>query len=159
MRIAANMASDGQLMTGWGSRSHFNISEFLCKCGDCDFKEVDQILIDLLETVRLQLGKPIAVVSGIRCPKHNTKVGGAVRSQHLPDANGISGAADLYSDGVSSGRFFMLALEAGAPGRGMGATKVHLDSRDTPASWMYGDYKGVKPEMWIAKLIEQAFNE
>jgi hypothetical protein len=99
------------------------------------------------------------VVSGIRCPKHNDNVGGAEHSQHLPDANGISGAADLYSDGVSSGRFFLLALGNDVPGRGMGATKVHLDSRDTPASWMYGDYSGVKPEMWIAKLIEVEFNK
>ena len=159
MRIAANKSSDGQLLTSWGARSHFNITEFLCKCGKCEFKEVDQILIDLLETVRLQLAKPISVVSGIRCPKHNAKVEGAVRSQHLPDANGISGAADLYSKGVSSGRFFMLALEAGAPGRGMGSTKVHMDSRETPASWMYGDYSGLKPELWIAEAIEAYFNK
>ncbi len=159
MRIAANMAPDGQLITSWGSSSHFNVSEFLCKCGQCDFSKVDQILVDLIETIRLQLAKPVTVVSGIRCPKHNENEGGAKHSQHLPDANGISGAADLYSKEVSSVEFFLLALENQVPGRGMGATKVHVDSRETPASWMYGQYAAMKPERWIAARIKDAFNE
>lgn len=157
MRIEATMASDGQLMTSWGARSHFNITEFLCKCGVCVYNRVDQILIDQLETIRLQLAKPITVVSGIRCPKHNEQVGGAKHSRHLPDANGISGAADLYSDGVSSARLFMLAVENQIPGRGIGTTKVHIDSREKPASWMYGKYNGKKPEEWIISLVENAF--
>jgi len=81
MRIAANMANDGQLLTSWGARSHFNSREFVCRCGVCDFSKVDQILVDLLETIRLQLAKPITVVSGIRCPKHNENEGGG---QALP---------------------------------------------------------------------------
>ena len=159
MRIAATMASDGQLMTSWGARSHFNIQEFLCKCGVCVYNRVDQNLVDHLETIRLQLAKPITVVSGIRCPKHNEKAGGAEHSQHLPDASGISGAADLYASGISSAKLFMLAMMNQVPGRGIGATKVHIDSRENPASWMYGDHKGKKPEEWVTSLIEDAFKE
>jgi uncharacterized protein YcbK (DUF882 family) len=41
------------------------------------------LLVELLEAVRAQWGKPVVISSGYRCPSHNRRVKGAARSLHL----------------------------------------------------------------------------
>ena len=79
---------------------HFHEDEFACKCcGKIGDKKQLQILVARLEMLRSQFNKPIKVISGYRCSNHNTKVGGAKRSQHL-----LTQAADIVIDGVSPKR-------------------------------------------------------
>lgn len=68
---------------------HFTANECWSKGnGDCYVQR--QLLRDL-EFVRLQVGKPLKLVSVYRDPDHNRKVGGATRSRHLHgDAADIS---------------------------------------------------------------------
>ena len=46
-------------------------------------ENIKALVENVLDPVREQLGKPIYVNSGYRCPRHNLKVGGAVNSQHM----------------------------------------------------------------------------
>lgn len=61
---------------------------------------------DVLEPVRVRLGKPIVVNSGFRCPLHNRTVGGATGSQHMRGE-----AADIRCD--DNRRLAKLIVEVG----------------------------------------------
>ena len=92
---AAAIDREGFYITTKGERSHFHKREFKCRCGRCAFTDVSAKLIDNLEALRLTLGVPLTVTSGIRCPEHNQRVGGARFSKHMPDGNGVGHAADV----------------------------------------------------------------
>ena len=46
-------------------------------------KNLQELVTNVLDPLRLAWGHPIVVTSGYRCPKLNTRVGGAKNSQHL----------------------------------------------------------------------------
>lgn len=61
-------------------KSFFELYETDCPCCGLQPK---QELIDVLNRIRKDFGKPISVGSAMRCPKHNKKIGGAVNSWHM----------------------------------------------------------------------------
>lgn len=82
---------------------YFKMNEFQCKDG-CEMpasaRENIKALVEVvLDPVREQLGKPIYVNSGYRCPRHNLKVGGAVGSQHMKGE-----AADVSAGSAQASR-------------------------------------------------------
>ena len=60
---------------------HFQRREFTCKCG-CGKDNIDPALAQMCETIRDNIGVPLIVNSGVRCEKHNAKVGGVKGSYH-----------------------------------------------------------------------------
>lgn len=68
---------------------NFNAMEFVCHCG-CDESIISFELIRCLQKVRNIIELPIIILSGYRCKKHNRKIGGALKSQHL-----LGNAADI----------------------------------------------------------------
>jgi uncharacterized protein YcbK (DUF882 family) len=60
--------------------SHFNTREFRCRC--CERLLIDYRLIVALEKLRLDLGLPLIINSGYRCPEHNEAIGGVKKSGH-----------------------------------------------------------------------------
>lgn len=66
---------------------HFSERELRCKC--CGQlppsvrENITSLVDNVLDPVRDQLGEPIYVTSGYRCPKHNAEVGGVPNSQHM----------------------------------------------------------------------------
>lgn len=63
---------------------HFRLSETLCPC--CDRIKIVPGFFDhmkLLEAMRINLGFPININSGYRCPEHNAEVSKAKNSWHL----------------------------------------------------------------------------
>ena len=62
------------------STAHFKDGEFACMC--CGEVVVAQELLEKLEQVRLVYGRSMVVVSGYRCKRHNSRVGGVSRSYH-----------------------------------------------------------------------------
>ena len=54
---------------------NFNLSEFTCKCGNCeippDVLGNIKILAEQLQIIRNRLNKPIKINSGYRCKYHN----------------------------------------------------------------------------------------
>lgn len=112
---------------------HFTDLELNCKCG-CG-KTVDPALLNLLEGMRFEYGKPLAVTSGARCEEHNRKEGGKPGSLHL---KGL--AADIVcNDSASRYQLIRLAYELGFSGIGIAKTFIHLDLRpaDTAMCFLY----------------------
>ena len=109
---------------------NFARAEFACKCG-CGFNDVDIELAFRLQAFRDQLGEPIQVLSGCRCPQHNRLVGGARNSQHLHGK-----AADISVHGLSAPTLATLCSTSGLfKGIGSYPGFVHVDVRLRPARW------------------------
>ena len=70
----------------WDGIKYFKRDEFKCRCGGqhCNGfpAEPSEKLVKLADRVREHFGVPITVSSGVRCEKHNTKVGGVANSRH-----------------------------------------------------------------------------
>lgn len=69
----------------WGDIQYFDRWEFACKCGKCGGfpAEPKETLVRTADRVRGHFGAAAIVSSGIRCTKHNAKVGGVSNSRHL----------------------------------------------------------------------------
>lgn len=84
----------------WDDIEFFNRDEFKCQCGGkyCNGfpREPSEELARTCNEIRRILGVPVSIVdsggSGVRCPQHNTDVGGVLNSNHL-----YGNAADLHS--------------------------------------------------------------
>ena len=110
---------------------HFSKSELTCKCG-CGLLIVDVELIGILEFIRARFMRPVHIISGNRCGKHNTAVGGSPNSQHLHGR-----AADIYVEGMDLDAITRAAEQAKADGIGIYRDQgfVHVDVRGYPARW------------------------
>ena len=69
----------------WEDIQYFRPEEFACKCGKCGGwpGEVSRVLLCTADRVREHFDSPAVVSSGLRCPEHNTAVGGAAASRHM----------------------------------------------------------------------------
>jgi len=94
-----------------------------------------------LENLRAEIGRPLPVSSGYRCPVHDAAVGGA--GTH-PSGH----AVDLLVSGPAAFRLVALAVRHGMTGIGVmqrgpeGARFVHLDdlgegAHPRPRIWSY----------------------
>lgn len=110
---------------------HFTTGEFACRDA-CGYGAVHPELLVCCERLRSIVGRPLYVVSGIRCPVRNTSVKGRVtRSTHQ-----WGGAVDL-KPGYASER---QARRAGFKGLGLtGRWVTHADVRETQevVTWRY----------------------
>jgi hypothetical protein len=86
--------------TFWDEIRYFKREEFRCKCGGqyCGGfpAEPREAMVRIADQLRKNLGVPITVVSGLRCPTWNTLQGGVENSQHM-----YGEAADIYAAGCS----------------------------------------------------------
>ncbi len=89
--------------TFWDELEFFDREEFRCKCGGkyCNGfpAEPKEQLVRIAYQLRKNLGVPITIVSGLRCPQWNAMKGGVENSQHM-----YGEAADIYARGVSQSR-------------------------------------------------------
>ena len=111
---------------------NFLAHEFECSCG-CGQGQMDPIHIALLQKLRNAAG-PLRVTSGIRCKEHNKLIGGASRSQHIPNSQGMVVACDItYAKGSKSNRnilrLYTLADQLHFKGIGLYKGRIHVDSR------------------------------
>lgn len=116
--------------------SYFTQEEFKCKCGKCPVKEVDPALLSRLNSLRAAYGKPLYVVSGIRCVEYNKKVGGVIDSAHMSGQ-----AADLFCN-MSYDRYQLMFHTIGLFNRiGIGTSFIHVDvdlTKPQEVMWLYG---------------------
>ena len=106
---------------------NFSRAEFACKCG-CGLDNIDPRLVELLQAIRDFFNRPVRVVSGLRCPARNAKVGGAKRSKHLTGEAADIQVADVAPRAVAD--------YAATHMRGWGGIKAypsftHIDIRQT----------------------------
>lgn len=104
---------------------YFDKSEFDCKCG-CSLNVINMTLVGILDNIRDRMNRPIVILSGCRCEKHNAEVGGESNSAHLR-----GNAVDVESSD-SQFRFFFekYAYEAGIRRLGEYKSKpnmIHID--------------------------------
>lgn len=91
-----------ETLTGsfWDEIEHFTRDEFRCKCGGkyCNGfpAEPKEQMVRIADQLRKNLGVPITVVSGLRCPTWNRLQGGVETSQHQ-----YGEACDIYASGMS----------------------------------------------------------
>lgn len=110
---------------------HFRVSEFDCK-DNCGYGQPHPRLMSALEALRRECGgKPLVIVSGVRCPPRNAAVGGAPRSRHQAGE-----AADIPEGYATRSQ----AVRAGFTGIGTkGKWVTHVDVRRArePVFWRY----------------------
>ena len=87
---------------GFGKAPHFNITEFKCKCGGkyCTGYPavIDFRLLEGLEKIRNEYGKPVKIKSGFRCKSWNSlQKGSSPTSRHCEGK-----AADIHIDGTTT---------------------------------------------------------
>jgi uncharacterized protein YcbK (DUF882 family) len=122
---------------------HFSQHEFSCRCNrSCTGKGApDPRLITALEQLRELVGRPVMVTTalgkngGNRCPRHNSVVGGAPRSQHRNNR-----AADIYAVGLAGLDLALLAIkipEFRNGGIGVAGNHIHVDVRKGRSRWDY----------------------
>ena len=109
--------------------AHFKVEEFACADGT-DVLLIHPQLIDLLEELRANWGRPVTVNSGFRTAAYNDKIGGADDSRHL---YGL--AADIVISGVPPDEVATLAADLGAGGVGRYDTFTHVDVWGSDRRW------------------------
>lgn len=121
---------------------YFNLDEFRCNC--CLKNEISTDLVDALDAIREQLGFPLLISSGYRCPAHNARVSST--GDNGPHTTGL--AADIKIAGRQAYALLDKALEWGFTGIGinqrgdMSKRFIHLDllsepERFRPTIWTY----------------------
>ena len=107
---------------------NFNSSEFECPCSRCTVIKVDMSHIRKLQKLRDDLGVPIRITSGYRCPAHNQEIGGANNSQHK---HGM--ATDIKVAGMDPSEVADACEHFNGLGRYDSFT--HIDSRINRTRW------------------------
>ena len=101
--------------------------------------------MSLLEELRCELHFPIIINSGYRCPEHNKKIGGSLRSWHMKFATDVrpKWEKNVWSLGERA-KFLQhkrmeelrgIAQTLGFRGVGEYEWFVHLDTRPTFTTW------------------------
>ena len=129
-------STDGNTGTVWDDIKYFKKPEFACKCGKyCNGYpvEIDMNMVKIADEIRIRIGKPIQINSGIRCKTHNANVGGVSNSQHL-----YGNAADLgCPSGCTPEQMASIAEEIMGDTGGIGIYQwgIHIDTRSTKSRW------------------------
>ena len=112
----------------------FKPHETDCNCG-CG-GNVNDKLLELLDTIREIVNYPLIITSGFRCVPYNTKVGGAKLSYHT---QGI--AVDISTANLTGNQKHLLLQECLKRFNGVGISNnyIHVDrrNRDVRALWTY----------------------
>ena len=132
---------------------NFSTQEFQCPC--CGVASVDPRLVNLLQKVRDEFGKPISITSGYRCAAHNKAVGGSETSSHL------SGLAVDMACKSSAQRFEMLKPILKYFKRlGIGKDFIHGDCdpmKDERVAWLYSEETPKRP--WELEPLNKGYTK
>ena len=119
---------------------NFKSTEFDCHgSGCCSETLVDEKLVQFLQKIRTHFGKSVHINSGYRCKAHNSKIGGASKSNHMDGE-----AADIRIDGVTPLEIAQYAEHIGVLGIGVYSWGVHIDTRTSKYFWYDGGASNVK---------------
>jgi len=126
------------------STKNFNINsdpKIACTCGhpDCDKRGVSKVALQMLQMVRDELGHPLTITSGGRCPNHpdQARKSNPNGGDH-PKGLGI----DIACNGATRGNIVKAGQKIGFNAIGVAKTFVHLGWReDLPhghlTMWVY----------------------
>ncbi|HEX4532813.1 MAG TPA: D-Ala-D-Ala carboxypeptidase family metallohydrolase [Rhizomicrobium sp.] len=136
MMAAAIYASAAQAPWDAQRWPNFTARELSCRhCGEvCIWPQA----LDAIERLRTAMDSPLVINSGHRCAIHNARVGGAPLSLHKQLA------FDVALAGRDPATLAAKARASGFRGFGYGNTFLHLDTRQRPARWFYGERSKTK---------------
>lgn len=125
-------------MIDWKKYPNFSPKEFVCS--HCNGEGIQSALLDKLQAMRTEYGKPMRITSGYRCPQHPIEV-----KKSVPGAHALGLAADIGVEGAEAHTILRLAMKHGFTGVGVqqkGTGRfIHVDVRSgqlpTPAVWSY----------------------
>jgi len=117
---------------------NFKLGEFTKSGGVIfDFARIDPKILEVLQSIRTELRKPMVITSGYRSFSHNRKIHGSRRSRHMS-----GDAADFYVPGVRAYDLADLSAEVlknkkirGGIGTYQGQRFIHVDTRGRDARW------------------------
>ena len=120
-------AKDGNVQLS----KNFKVKEFACKDGS-DPIFINSELVDVLQKIRDNFGKPVTITSAYRTVERNNAVKGAKYSQHL-----YGNAADIKVQGIAPKTVSEYAnkLMPNKGGIGVYSTFTHIDVRSTKSRW------------------------
>ncbi len=107
---------------------NFSKKELQCPC--CGKIEMNNELLQKLQSLRDEVGFSLTINSGFRCAKHNKEVGGSPNSQHL-----LGKAVDISIKGLNGEQRHLLlksAFRLEFHGVGVYSNFLHLDLRKNP---------------------------
>lgn len=120
--------------------NNFSKHEFMCTCG-CGQADIDDRLVQMLQSIRNHFGRPIHITSGFRCKNKNDQLvaegsGASKNSSHM---QGLAVDIEVPS---SNDRYLLAgyAMAVGIQRIGIGKTFMHLDidsSKPAPVMWVY----------------------
>lgn len=106
--VAKGMPQKKQPDSFWETIRYWNREEFRCRCGGkyCNGfpSEPDQTLVELVDDLREQVGRPAHASSGLRCSVWNEIQGGVSNSRHMAGK-----ALDFSIEGLSGNQLLSLA--------------------------------------------------
>ena len=106
--VANGMPENGQEDSFWDHIRYWNREEFRCRCGGkyCNGfpSEPDRTLVELVDDLRSDAGKPGHASSGLRCSVWNSLQGGVANSRHMEGK-----ALDFYIEGLSGSQLLAKA--------------------------------------------------
>lgn len=114
-------------MTDWAKYPNFEEKEFRCRhTGQCHMSDT---LLEALQAVRTEYGKPMVVTSGYRDKSHPEEA-----KKLKPGQHSLGLAVDLACEGSQAHEIVRLAMKHGFRGVGIsqkagGPRFVHLDMR------------------------------
>jgi zinc D-Ala-D-Ala carboxypeptidase len=117
---------------------HFSKTEFNCQCGNCTLQKVDEELLEALEKVRFEYGKPISISSGFRCHEHQVELGKMFETAKGVSQHELGRAVDIIVDDNTS-KILLPILEKYFEAIGIAKNFIHVDlRRGVKRRWVYG---------------------
>lgn len=136
---------------------NFSEAEVACKC--CKKVYITPTAIKALQELRDLINKPIKVLRGYSCVKHNKEVGGAPDSQHIR-----GNAFDITVDGWTVPQMYESALQIhdffeGGIGVYPDNGFIHVDVRNGKARWgrIKKKVKGKVQDVYVS--VDEAFRK
>ena len=119
---------------------NFNVKtdpKLICTCGhaDCDKRSVKQLFLNKIQMMRDDLGRPLTITSGGRCPNHPNELHRTTPADHQKCI-----AVDIaVANGVERYEIVRYGLMYGFNAIGVAKGFVHLGYRDNevPVMWTY----------------------
>lgn len=118
----------------WSKIRHFKRKEFECHCG-CGGADMNEQFVAALDMARKDSGIPFRVMSGYRCERHNTNVGGVSESAHTRGY-----AADIQTSGSAERIALLRVLLKYFDRVGVDKNFIHVDcdpDKPRPCAWVY----------------------
>ena len=115
---------------------HFTSEEMVCPC--CGVMGMDQEVLNIIEVVRQEYGKPMIINSAYRCEKHNEAIQASPTSSHV-----LGLALDIRCESSGERHGLLRHLLKHCTRLGIGDGFIHADwdhlNKSSNVVWTYYD--------------------